>query len=195
MVSLRVLHGNRSKGFHFGGIPQARERRVQDISRAENYAALDEVLQLANVPGPRIRSKFRHRFWGNAIDLFTHPAGIDLHKVFHQSRNVFTARTQRRQRDWKHIQTIVEIATKFIALHHFNQISVGRSYEANVYLVSPTATQALEFLLLQDTEQFWLQRQRNVSHLVQEKRPFVSQFESANLLSDSARKGAFLVAK
>jgi hypothetical protein len=72
---------------------------------------------------------------------------------------------------------------------------VGRGYQANVYLVSPTAAQALEFLLLQDTQQFWLQRQRNVSHLVQEKRPFVSQFETANLLRDGARKSAFLVAK
>jgi len=48
---------------------------------------------------------------------------------------------------------------------------MGRSYEANVYLVSPAAPQALEFLLLQDTQQFWLQWQRNVAHLVQEQRP------------------------
>ena len=54
MVSLRVLHGNWSNGFDFGGIPQACERRVQNVSRAEDYAALDEILQLANVPGPRV---------------------------------------------------------------------------------------------------------------------------------------------
>src|SRR5882762_7906878 len=112
-----------------------------------------------------------------------------------QRRNVFTACSQRWQRDRKHIQTIIEVAPKFVALHHFNQISVGRSYETNVYLVSPAAAQALEFLLLQHTQQFGLQRQWYVSHLVQEQRPFVSQFETANLLCDSACKSAFLMAK
>src|SRR6266403_467515 len=195
VVSLRVLHGNWSKGFHFGGALQACERGFQDIARSEDYAAFDEILQLANVPGPRVQGKFRHRFRGNAVDLLTHPAGINLDKVFHERRNIFTARPQRRQRDWKYIQTIVEVAAKFVSLHHFNQISVGRSYEAHIYLVSPTAAQALEFLLLQDPQQFGLQRQWNVSDLVQEQRSFVSQFESANLLRNGPRKSTFLVAK
>jgi len=81
---------------------------------------------------------------------------------------------QRWQGEWKDIQTIVEVAAKFIALHHVSQISVGRSYEPNVHLVSPGAAQALKLLLLQDTQQFGLQSRRNISHLVQEERPFVS---------------------
>jgi len=43
VVSLRVLHGNWSKGFHFGGTPQARQRGFQDIARSEDYAAFDEI--------------------------------------------------------------------------------------------------------------------------------------------------------
>ena len=125
----------------------------------------------------------------------THPAGIDLHKVFHQGRNIFTARPQRRQRDWKHIQTVVEVATKFVPFRHFNQISVGGSYEADVHLMSPTAAQALEFLFLQDTQQFGLQRQRNVSHLIQEEGPLVGHFEATDLLSDGAGKSSLLMAK
>jgi hypothetical protein len=63
-----------------------------------------------------------------------------------QSRNVFPALPQRWQWDRKNIQTVIEIAAKFVALHHVNQISVGRSYKPNVHLVSPSAAQALEFL-------------------------------------------------
>src|SRR6266853_1766491 len=195
VVSLRVLHCNWSKGLRFGGIPQARERGLQDVARSKDHAPLNEILKFANVARPRVRRQFRHRFRGNLVDLSTHPVGIDLHKMFNHSRNVFTARPQRRQRDRKYIQTIVEIAAKFVALHHFNQISMGRSYEANVHLVSPAAPQALELLLLQNTQQFWLQWQRNVAHLVQEQRSFVSQFETSNLLRDSTSKSAFLVAK
>jgi hypothetical protein len=115
--------------------------------------------------------------------------------MFHQPWNVFAARPQRWQRDRKHIQTVVEIAAKFPPLHHFNQISVGRSYEPNVHLVSSSTAQALELLLLQDTQQFGLQGRRNIAYLVQEESPFVSQFEAANLLRYGPGERASLVAK
>src|SRR5713101_79712 len=115
--------------------------------------------------------------------------------MFDQRRNVFPALPQRWQRDRKHIQTVVEVATKFVPLHHVNQIPVGRSYQANVHLVSPSAAQALEFLFLQDTQQFWLQAWRNVSHLVQEERAFVGQLETTDLLRDSTGKSALFMAK
>src|SRR5260370_1887880 len=193
--SLRVLQGNRPQRFRFGGTLQARERGVQDVARSEDYAPLDEILELANVPRPLIRDKGRHRFRRNMFDLLIHPAGINLDKMCDKRRNIFPALPQRWQRDRKHIQTVVEVATKFAPLHHVNQISVGRSYQADVHLVSPSATQALEFLFLQDTQQFGLQAWWNIAHLVQEQRPFVGQFETANLLLYGSSKRASLVAK
>src|ERR1700676_2881732 len=115
--------------------------------------------------------------------------------MFHQRWNVFAASAERWQRERKHIQTIVEVAAKFVALHHVNQIPVSRSYESNVHLVSPSAAQALELLFLHVTQQFGLQPWRNVSHLVQEERPFVSQFETANLLRYCSSERASLVTK
>src|SRR6267154_15571 len=168
VVSLRVLHGNWSKGLHFGGTPQARERGFKDVARSEDYAALDKILKFANVTRPRVRRQFRHRFWRNLADLSTHPAGINLNKMLDESGNVFTTRPERRQRDWKYIQTVVEVAAKFVALHHLNQIPVGRGDEPNVHLVSPSAAQAFEFLFLQDTQQFGLQSRGNIAHFVQE---------------------------
>src|SRR5258707_801589 len=115
--------------------------------------------------------------------------------MFHQGRNVFTACSQRWQRDRKHIQTVIEITAKFVPVHHVHQISVGRSYEPNVHLMSPSAAQALEFLFLQDTQQFGLQSRRNIAHLVEEQRAFVGQLETANLLRYGSSERASLVAK
>src|SRR6266851_7491254 len=129
------------------------------------------------------------------FDLLIHAARINLDKVFHQCRNVFATRPQRWQRNREHIQTVVEVAAKFVPLDHLHQISVGRSYQANVHLVSPSAAQAFELLFLQDTQQFGLQSRRNISHLVQEERPFVSQFEATDLLRDSPGKSASLMPK
>src|SRR6266436_9900917 len=73
VVSLRVLHGNWSKGLRFVGIPQARERGLQDVARSKDHAPLNEILKFANVARPRVRRQFRHRFRGNLVDLSTHP--------------------------------------------------------------------------------------------------------------------------
>src|SRR5712664_2897182 len=131
VVSLRVLQGNCPKEFRFGGTLQASERRVQDVARSKDYAPLDEILELANVPRPLIGGECRHRFRMNVFDLLIHPAGINLDKMFHQRWNVFATRPQRWQRNRKYIQTVVEVAAKFVPLHHVNQISVGGSYQAN----------------------------------------------------------------
>ena len=59
--------------------------------------------------------------------------------------------------------------------------------------MSPSAAQAFELLLLQDPQQFGLQARRNIAHLVQKQRPFVGQFETANLLRYGSRERASLV--
>src|SRR6202040_1542592 len=121
--------------------------------------------------------------------------GINLDKVFHQRGNVFATRPQRWQRDRKHIQTVVEVVPKFVPLHHVLQVSVGRSHEPNVDLVSPCAAQALELLFLQHTQQFGLQCRWNISDLIQEEGPFVGQFEATDLCRDGTCERALLMAK
>jgi len=71
---------------HFGGIRQARKRGLQNVARSDDYAALDEILELANIARPLIRDEGRHRFRGNVLDLLVHPAGIDLDEILGVSR-------------------------------------------------------------------------------------------------------------
>src|ERR1700681_1390855 len=49
VVSLRILYRNWSKGLRFGGIPDARERGVQDVARRSDHAPLYRNLKFANV--------------------------------------------------------------------------------------------------------------------------------------------------
>ena len=71
--------------------------------------------------------------------------------------------------DRKYLQPVVEVMTKRVLFYHGEQVTMRRRYEAHVYLVSPVATEPLEFLLLQDTEQFRLEFQGNVADFVQEE--------------------------
>jgi len=127
--------------------------------------------------------------------LLTHPAGIDLNKMLDKSRNVFKARRKGGRGTGNNIQTIVEIAAKIVFASPFQPNFDGRSYEANVHLVSPAAAQAFEFLLLQDTQQFGLLAPTECLPPHPGTASFVSQFETSNLLCDSAGKSASLMAK
>src|SRR6202022_4521698 len=95
----------------------------------------------------------------------------------------------------KHIQTVVEVAAKFVPLHHLRQITASCSHQPNVHLVSPSAAQGLELPFLQYSQQFRLQRQWNIADLVEEEGTFVSQFETTNPLRYGSGEGASLVAK
>src|SRR5258708_6662950 len=65
----------------------------------------------------------------------------------------------------------------------------------HIFLGRPCATQALERLLLQYAQEFRLQRRRNITHLVQKKRAFVSQLKTSNLLRYGSGECSFLMAK
>src|SRR6267154_2694672 len=95
VLSLDLFQSNRLRGFRVRGCPQDRHRRDQNVPRADDYAPLDEILQLPNVPGPLVRRERGHRSSRNLVDLLIHAASINLHKMFHQRRNVSAALPQR----------------------------------------------------------------------------------------------------
>jgi hypothetical protein len=83
------------------------------------------------------------------VDFPADPPAKKLHKVGHEGRNILAALSQRRQLHGKDIQAKVEVTAEFTISHHPRQIAMGSSYESHVDLMSPAASQALEFLFLQ----------------------------------------------
>src|SRR4051794_8451982 len=68
-------------------------------------------------------------------------------------------------------------------------------HEPHVHFDCLRPAQALELLFLQHAEQLGLQLRGDVTHLVEEERPAMRQFETPDLMADGARKGAPLVAE
>src|SRR5215831_765702 len=66
-------------------------------------------------------------------------------------------------------------------------------HHSNIYLMCPAAAETFELLLLQNAEQFRLQRERQVPDLVEEEGSVIRHFEAASFLSDSSGKCTFLV--
>src|SRR5882724_732507 len=89
--------------------PQRQARDVDAAARSEREAALDDVLQLADVPRPVVRDQALH---GGRLDGL----GRDVECLrvvpatrLGEQRNVLAPLAQRRHRDLHHVQTIVQI--------------------------------------------------------------------------------------
>ena len=80
-------------------------------------------------------------------------------------------------------------------LYHRGQIAMRGRDQADVNLVRTVAAEPLEFLLLQDAQQFRLKFQRNVADLVKKERAFVGEFEPSRFLGDGAGERSFFVAE
>ncbi len=118
-----------------------------------------------------------------------------LREIPDEGRNVFPSIAQRRHRDRKNIQPIVQVAAKLLRLNHRLQILVCRSNQAHVDSDGLGAAQPLELLLLQNSEQFRLQLQWNFSNLIKKNRAFVGQFKSPGFLHDGPGEGPSLMPK
>ena len=146
-------------------------------------------------PGQGYDLKCCHGFLGNLIDLLTHSAAEKFDKVCDERRDVFLPCAKRRYSNREDIQAIVQIGTKLLLSKHLREVTVGGGNEANIHLVRTAASQALELLFLQDTQQLRLQCWRNVAHFVEKQGAVMGHFEAANLLGDRAGKRAFFVAE
>jgi len=108
---------------------------------------------------------------------------------------ISSRRSLRRQLNGKNIQAKVKVTAKVAIAHHLRKVAMGRSHEPNVYMVSSTAAQTLEFLFLQYSQQFGLQRRWNIAHFVEEKRALVGQLEASKLLRNCSCERALFVAE
>ncbi len=73
----------------------------------------------------------------------------------------------------KHVQTVEQVAAEFFFFHRPNQIAIGGGDQPHVHPDRLRSSQPLELLVLQNAQQFGLQLQRNVSHLVEQQSALV----------------------
>ena len=68
---------------------QAGERDMEHRTAGQDDGMLDQVLQFADVPRPRVANQNLHGFGGDGVDHAAHPPCKMLHKMPYQQRNVF----------------------------------------------------------------------------------------------------------
>src|SRR5580692_3092968 len=169
--------------------------RAQRRLRRENHGAFDKVLQFADVSGPGVSRQRIHRIRRDSVNSFVHALRVECCEMPYQSRNILCALSQRRDLDRKYFQTIIKVLAKGPLFHHRGQVPMGGGDQPHINLMRAVASEPLEFLFLQDAQQFRLKFQWYVANLVKKQRAFVGQLEPSRFLSDGACKCSFFVAK
>ena len=135
-------------------------RKDEGVAWGGDDRTLDDVLQLPHIAGPRLPCQcVEHRSGITWISLRCRSANR-LDEVPREKRNVFGPMAQGRDDDRKDVQAIVQIGTKRAPLHHLPKVLVGGRNHPNVDGDgTPTASQALDLLLLKRAKQLRLQFQ------------------------------------
>src|SRR6266850_6388513 len=161
----------------------------------DDHRPFDHVLQLANVPGPRVGLEAIER---PLADPTKGPAGLPRvapDEVLHQDRNVFPPLSQRGHLEWEHVESIEEILAEYSLGHRGRQVTIGRRDDAYVDPDPILAAHPIEFPLLEDAQQRDLLVGREFADLVQEDRAAVRQLEPAEAALQGAGKGPLLMAE
>src|SRR5262249_26057000 len=133
--------------------------------------------------------------FGQSGRLLAVPLTQLLDEVSGEQREVLLALAQRRQLDRHHLEAEVEVLAKLPLGDRRLQVAVRRRQQADVDLDWLVGADAVDLLVLQDTQQLRLQRQRHVANLVQEQRAAAGVLEAPFAHALGAREAAWLVAE
>src|SRR5208283_1509124 len=168
---------------------------IQFVPLRQYHAALNEVLQLADISWPiGIHQRF-HRGPGDRPDALLHSAGEACHKKVDQELNVFAPLAQRRDFDRKHPQPVKKVLAKLIVADHAFQVPVCGRNQTNINVDGFGTSEAFELLLLQGTQKLWLQIHSNVADLVEKQSAVIRQLKPASLLDERPGESTLFVAE
>src|SRR5579864_1264269 len=184
---------------HHRGVPaivaEFTDRSLERRTAGKDHRTLDEIFQLTNISRPMPAGELPHGPNGNRFDLPLHTAAILMREVADQERNVSGTFAQGWDADRKYIQAIVQVAAELAILHHLFEITIGRRHQPHIHLLGSVAAQPFKLTFLQSAQEFRLNLNRNISHLVEKQRALVGKFKSPNFLCNRASEGASFMSK
>src|SRR5271167_3587504 len=168
---------------------------IQFVPSREYHAALNEVLQLADISWPIGIHQSLHRGSWDRPNALLHTAGEARHKKVDQELNVFAPFAQRRDFNGKHPQPVEKVLAKLIIADHALQIPMRGRNQTNINVDGFGTSEAFELLLLQGTQEFRLQIHGNVADLVEKQSAVIRQLKPASLLDERPGESTLFVAE
>src|SRR5262249_43126376 len=124
VLPLDLLQGpdGSAVGARAGGLQPG--ARIQARPLAQDDGPLDDVLELSNVPGPRVGPERGHGRIGDARNPLAQTSGIPMREVPDQERDVLGPFPKWRYTDREDAQAVVEVGAKHPGPDGLSQITV-----------------------------------------------------------------------
>src|SRR6478672_47441 len=155
--------------------------RMKRIGIGQEYGPFDAVLEFADVAGPAIGlqrgKRLREQQKWRLVELFA----IPIDEMPRQNLDIALPLAQRWNVDRKHRQSEIEILSKLPRRDRCLQIAIGCGDDAHVHVERDVAADALEAPLLDRTQNLRLQRERQLSDLVEKQGAVMCSLEPAGL--------------
>src|SRR5689334_5078832 len=105
---------------------------LQPRTRREDHGALDDVLELTDVPWPRVRDEPLHRRLTHRLDVLPDLRRVLPNEVVDQRGYVLATRAQRRYLNGEDIQAVEEVGAERPRGHRGRQVPIGGGDDADV---------------------------------------------------------------
>ena len=152
------------------------------VVASEYHCALDLVLKLTDVAGPlRLREQF-DRGCRQARDAFAIALRQNLGEPGGEHRNVFSPLSQRWNAQRKRRKPIIEVFAKPAQRDCLLEVAVGSRDDSHVDFLHAGGTQGYNLAFLQYPQQLGLDRERQITNLVEEKHPFIRGLKESGLV-------------
>ena len=168
---------------------------ADDLARGHEYAALDGVVEFADVAGPAM---VLHGLEGAGVkpgDGLAVALDMLLEEMLGEERDVLAALAQWRQVDGNGVETEKQILAEFSGGDLGGHVGVRGRDEADIDAVGPGRADAFVFAGLERAQNLRLLAERNVADLVHEQRAAVRELEAAGPVAFGIGEGAAHVAE
>src|SRR5439155_3972518 len=155
----------------------------------------DDIFEFAHISRPMVGGEHVDGRRGDSANILLVLSRILLEEMIREQEQVRFPIPQWRNKDRENVKPIIKIFAKLILGHRLFEIFVGPCNQPDICPHRTCAAKPLEFLLLEDSQEFDLGSKIDVSDLIQEQRSAFGQLESALLEGIRAGEGAFLISK
>lgn len=165
------------------------------IAGVENGQPLDHVGQFPDVAGPAVCTKCGQC---SVLPLDERPPRartVPRREMPYEGRQVTWPVAQWRQVNGDHIETEEQVLAKAAVEYRTREVLVGGGENAHVHRDRFPATDALDLMRLDGSEQLGLCLSAQVTHLIEEEGAGVREFEATDASLGRAGKGAALMAE
>ena len=167
---------------------------LDGLPAPDRDGVLDRVFEFAHVARPGVAKEGADGVGGEA-QLAPVPRGDAHEEEARQRLDVLAAHAQRRDLDRHDAEAVVEVLAETPLDDGAAEVDVRRGHDADVGLARVAVADALEGPLLEEAEEFDLERRRKVADLVEEERAARRELDAAEAVAHGAGERAAHVAE